>query len=202
MKTNRETIGIAATFFFFLLLGKLILAQEAHRGCVALPDSNVVVIFLSDSSKIFSDKIISLPAGETKLRLLFKNDHRWNNWAKDTTVKITPSDTLFLNKFPNHPKFKTAFKYIPVLDESKNKATWLKKSLKPGLATLAIACNWGSFYLKRRADDYYRRYRRTSDLTRLNYYYSRTRDFDNFSNVLLTVSVISISVYLYLLIKD
>ncbi len=135
-----------------------------------------------------------------KVKLIFKNNHQWNNWALDTTFtrsELNSIDKILLQKQP----YRLKFKYIPLKSQHLAKSEKIKKYLKPGLATLAIMSNWGSFYLKRVADDYYDRYRSTSNLHEINYYYRKTQQFDQWSNVLLGVSVVSISVYLYLLLK-
>jgi len=48
-----------------------------------------------------------------------------------------------------------------------------KRFVKPGLIVSAIALNWTSFYLKRRADNFYSDYQRTSSIKRMNNYYKK-----------------------------
>jgi hypothetical protein len=77
-----------------------------------------------------------------------------------------------------------------------------RKYLKPGLAVTAVASNWLSFYLKRKADDYYDKYHSSSDLNRMNRYYDRTEQFDLYSAVMLGVSTAATVTFFYLLLSD
>lgn len=71
-----------------------------------------------------------------------------------------------------------------------------------GLLTTAILTNWVSFYLKRRADDYYGKYRRASNIRKLTSYYNQTAEFDRFSNAMLLVSGVALTAYLYFIFSD
>ncbi len=191
---------------FFVILGLLPLtsfSQELNRGFVAVPDSNWNLQPIStakDSLQKISARLFAVPSGLQKLRILFLNDKRWNNWAVDTTLHISPADTIFLSQIVRPPLSSPTFSVIPLKTEDKS-SNLLKHSLKPGLAALAVISNWTSFYLKRKADDYYRDYRHSSDIRKLNDYYSKTQTFDTLSNVMLGVSVASVTTFLYLLIR-
>lgn len=74
--------------------------------------------------------------------------------------------------------------------------------LKPGLIFSTIVFNWSSFYLKRRADDYYRDYRRTSAIKRMNSFYKKTALYDKLSAAALGVAAASLSAFLYILWTD
>lgn len=77
-----------------------------------------------------------------------------------------------------------------------------KRYLKPGLVVTAITTNWLSFYLKRKADDYYDKYQSSSEVSRINHYYDKTEQFDMYSSVLLGVSTAATASFLYLLLTD
>ncbi len=199
--------GLFHSVFFLMILGLLPLtsfSQELNRGFVAVPDSNWNLQPLStakDSLQKISARLFAVPSGLQKLRILFLNDKRWNNWAVDTTLHIAPADTIFLSPIARPPLSSPTFSVIPLTTEDKSSGL-LKHSLKPGLAALAVISNWASFYLKRKADDYYRAYRHSSDIHKLNDYYRKTQTFDTLSNVMLGASVASVTTFLYLLIRE
>jgi len=192
---------------FLMILGLFPLtsfSQEANRGFVALPDSNWNLQPISpanDSLQKISARLFAVPSGLQKLKILFLNDKRWNNWAVDTTLHIAPADTIFLSRIVRPSLASPAFSVIPLTTEEQS-SDLLRHSLKPGLAALAVLSNWTSFYLKRKADDYYRDYRHSSDIRKLNDYYSKTQTFDTLSNIMLGVSVASVTSFLYLLIRE
>ncbi len=183
----------------------LLRAQQRPIGYLSLPNSGMVVIskrnVLFNSKKQPSQSVLALPAGNQRLKLIFLNDRLWNNWAIDTTVTIRATDTLFLKSF--RPRFKPDLHFTSVsLARHGRHNPQLKHLLKPGLAALTVLSNWASFYLKRRADDYYRDYRSSSDLNKIRDYYNRTQTFDTVSNAMLGISVASLSAFLYLLIRE
>ncbi|RLD16946.1 hypothetical protein DRI50_00620 [candidate division KSB1 bacterium] len=193
---------------FWLLLftfSSAVRSQQKAIGFIALPDSNVLVLThdkpILQANKQPAQSVLALPAGSQRLKLIFLNNRRWNNWAIDTTLSIPVADTLFLQSIQHSQKPEVTFTRID-LKENSGQSRQPKHWLKPGLAATTILSNWASFYLKRRADDYYRKYRHTSDLHQIKTYYDRTRLFDHFSNALLTVSVASLSGFLYLLITE
>ncbi|MBD3223529.1 MAG: hypothetical protein GF313_02295 [Caldithrix sp.] len=73
---------------------------------------------------------------------------------------------------------------------------------KPAILVTAVATNWLSFYMKRKADDYYEKYKATSDVDKLERYYNRTKYFDTASNVFLGIATLTLSGYLYLLLTS
>lgn len=77
-----------------------------------------------------------------------------------------------------------------------------RSMLKPGLIFSTIVFNWSSFYLKRRADDYYRDYRRTSSIRRMNNFYKKTALYDKLSAAALGVAAASLSAFFYILWTD
>ncbi|WP_456439169.1 hypothetical protein [Caldithrix abyssi] len=187
----------ALLLFFFL--PSLCLSQKAEQAETSASDS-IIKIIVSPDSVTLPDTIKRMKGNRLKLRFIFKNDHRWNNWAVDTTLSGLSDSLLTHFKWSRKP-FKLTFNEIPLKNKNAADKTRIKKYLQPGLAALALTCNWGSFYLKRVADDYYDQYRYTSDLQKMNHYYDRTRQFDRLSNALLTVSVVALSVYLYLILQ-
>lgn len=82
-----------------------------------------------------------------------------------------------------------------------HRQSFLKTHYKAGLAATAVVSNWLSFYMKRRADDYYRKYQCSSSLDRINYYYDRTERYDRYASILLGVSTAATTTYLYILIR-
>ncbi len=204
MKNCRLRLAAILLFCLCLILPNRLKAQRHSRGFVALPDSNWVLLTpkaRKDSVLKIAKSLFALPSGSQKLKIMFLNDKRWNNWSVDTTLHIQPADTLFLKKLTTVNKIMTPFQIIP-LHFTQEKSHFLKQSVKPGLATLAVLSNWTSFYLKRKADDYYRDYQRASDLKKINKFYAKTQNFDAFSNIMLGVSAASLSTFLYLMITE
>ena len=192
------------TIIAFLLLFTAVQAQQKAMGFVALPDSNIIVlksVRQIDSLKIRPQSILQLPAGKQRLKLIFLNDRSWNNWAVDTTLNVPAADTLFLHNVQRSQTPMIRFSTV-ALTPGASGHTQFKHWLKPGLAVATVLSNWASFYLKRRADDYYRLYRHTSDLNKIQSYYAQTKNFDTFSNIMLSVSITSLGGFLYLLITS
>ncbi|WP_456408544.1 hypothetical protein [Caldithrix abyssi] len=182
-----------------LFLASLSFSQKAEQAERLAADS-LIKIMVSPDSVSLPDTVKMMNGNRLQLRFIFKNDHRWNNWAVDTTLSGLSDSLLTRFKWSRKP-FKLTFNEISLKNKDAADKTRIKKYLQPGLAALALTCNWGSFYLKRVADDYYDQYRYTSDLQKMNHYYDRTRQFDRLSNALLTVSVVALSVYLYLILQ-
>ncbi len=195
---------INSTIIAFLLLFTAVQAQQKAMGFVALPDSDIIVlksVRQIDSLKIRPQSILQLPAGKQRLKLIFLNDRSWNNWAVDTTLNVPAADTLFLHNVHRSQTPVIRFSTVTLTPGASGR-TQFKHWLKPGLAVATVLSNWASFYLKRRADDYYRLYRHTSDLNKIQSYYAQTKNFDTFSNVMLSVSITSLGGFLYLLITS
>ncbi len=189
---------LLSLWFLFGLLPQ----AQASSPAESSSDSLLTIVLAPDSSSFLCDSLSNLLSSfrPLKVRFIFKNDHRWNNWAIDTTLhdKLTQNDLQQL--FTQRPTFRQNFQPINLHFNNQNSDQRFKKYLKPGLAGFALLTNWSSFYFKRLADDYYQRYHHTSDISRLNTYYNKTQQYDQISNILLTVSVVSLSVYLYLLL--
>ena len=77
-----------------------------------------------------------------------------------------------------------------------------QKYFKPALLGAAIATNWASFYIKRKADDYYDIYRGTSNRDRMEKYYNKAGDYDVYANIMLGVSAAALTAYFYYLMTD
>ena len=74
-----------------------------------------------------------------------------------------------------------------------------RQLLKPGLIFSTIAFNWTSFYLNRQADDFYKNYQRTSDISRMNHYYKKAALYDDLAAAVLGLAATSLSAFLYVL---
>ncbi len=192
--------------FTLLLFPFALLGQQSFRAFLLVPDTTVKV--QADSNVVLwsavydSTQVFAFNRSRVTLRLLFPNDHRWNNWAKDTTLVFTASDTLTLNLTQLQSPYHLMFRQWNVQIGRQRNTSVYRTYLKPGLAALAIATNWASFYLKRKADDYYRRYHATSNLSKINEYYRQTQKFDRYSEIMLGISITGFTAYFALLLHD
>ena len=77
-----------------------------------------------------------------------------------------------------------------------------KAYMKHGLLVGSIASNWLSFYLKRQADIYYDKYKRSNNLSKLNYYYDKTSRYDAYATTMIVVSGVTLVSYLYFILRE
>ncbi len=193
-------------FFALLFLPFVATGQQSFRAFLLVPDTTVKI--QADSNTVLwsavhdSTQVFAFNRSSVTLRLLFPNDHRWNNWAKDTTLVFTTSDTLTLNLAQLQRPYRLMFRQWNVQINRQKSPSVYRTYLKPGLAALAIATNWASFYLKRKADDYYQRYHATSNLSKINEYYKQTQKFDRYSEIMLGISITGFTAYFALLLHD
>ncbi len=75
---------------------------------------------------------------------------------------------------------------------------WLKKSL----VISSFAASWTAFYLKREADKSYDAYLGTGDPVAMKRNFDRTQKYDTLSEIALTVSVVTLSTYIYFLLSE
>jgi hypothetical protein len=73
---------------------------------------------------------------------------------------------------------------------------------REGLAVTSIVSGWAAFYFKHQADKYYTRYETSADPRTIVAAYDKTRTYDLYSEIALTVSATTLATYLWLLIKE
>jgi len=179
-------------------------------GFLALPDSGQWQIQIGDSIIYeFNNQIIQLPEGKHSLLIQPINDKNWLTNVQSKDIYIQPAETLavqlntrifdksFLQK-SIHTNLSTKVDF----PEYQGNRSIMKKYARPGLIFTAVAANWASFYLKRKADDYYDIYSRSSSLSKIDKYYDRAASFDVYSSIMLGVSATALTTYLYLIITD
>lgn len=198
-------------FLISLFLITTLFGQDIDRsGFLALPDSGNWEIQIGDSL-IFNNtnRIIQLPEGDHFLLIQPVNDKNWLTTVQSKEIYINPAETLavqlngkvFDKSLLQKPK-STNLKTIIDMPEYKTGHNNKRKYIRPGLVLTAVAANWTSFYLKRKADDYYEDYRRSSNVSKINKYYDRASSFDVYSSIMLGVSATALTTYLYLLVTD
>jgi hypothetical protein len=73
---------------------------------------------------------------------------------------------------------------------------------REGLAVTSIISGWAAFYFKHQADKYYTQYETSANPRTIVALYDKTRTYDLYSEIALTVSVTTLATYLWLLIKE
>jgi hypothetical protein len=176
-------------------------------GYLILPDSSTWT-FIIDDSVITPQNypVIPVAAGNHSLRLAPRHSRNWLERGSWWEINVQPAETLRVNP---QPAISAATPYLPEVQQiSRPDAPWnLRRffsgnDLKPALLATAVVANWAAFALKRQADDYYNRYQKTSDLSRMQNYYSQTKTFDNAASVALGVSITALSAYFYFLLTE
>ncbi|MEJ2544764.1 MAG: PQQ-binding-like beta-propeller repeat protein [Calditrichaceae bacterium] len=190
----------------FFVLSSFLFGRTAY---ISIPDSGLWQITIDDSlNYVAGDTVISILPGKHDIEIQPINNKNWMAEAQSWDIFVEDSDTLIIN--PIIPSFKKS--YLLENESSQNKikklmVTRKKKSkrqkyIKPALLATAVATNWASFYIKRKADDYYDIYRESSDLDRMEKYYNRAGDFDAYANIMLGVSAAALTIYFYYLMTD
>ena len=200
-------------FYIFVFFAALLWGQDSTRmGVLSLPDSSNWSIQINDSLMIRSGtETIHLPQGQYQILIAPLNQKRWPLNALYHEIEIQPADTLYINL--NGHTFSrdllqdqgkvplSGIKEIPAITTYRTSSP-LKKYIQPGTLVLAVVSNWTSFYLKRRADDYYDNYRQTTNLSKINHYYNQAANYDQYAVVMLGVSATALATYFYFLFTD
>lgn len=77
-----------------------------------------------------------------------------------------------------------------------------KKYYRQSLVATTVVANWGAFYLKRRADNYYQQYLKAGNKNQIQKYYREATRYDNYATIALVVSGAALSAYLWFLFND
>jgi hypothetical protein len=77
-------------------------------------------------------------------------------------------------------------------------AAWYRE----GFIAVSLLSSWAAFYFKREADKYYNKYTHIGDVALMNKYYDKTKKFDTFSDISISVSIASLGTYMYFLIFE
>jgi hypothetical protein len=115
----------------------------------------------------------------------------------DQTVLITDTPEAYfidLNSSDN----KHELSYVIKGDNKDSGRRWYRE----GLAVTSILSGWTAFYFKRQADHYYADYEKAADPKTITRLYEKTRTYDLYSEIALTVSVTTLATYLWFLIKE
>ncbi|MBN1408793.1 MAG: hypothetical protein JW956_13435 [Calditrichaceae bacterium] len=189
---------------FLVLLSSFLFGQTAY---ISIPDSGSWQITIDDSLQfITDDTIIAIMPGKHNLLIQPLNNKNWMTGLQSRDIFVEESDTLRIR--PIVPSFKRSY----LLTDETHQRTALsfthrdkpgrQRYIKPALLATAVAANWASFYIKRKADDYYDIYRETSNLNRMERYYNRAGDYDVYANIMLGVSAAALTAYFYYLMTD
>ncbi len=115
---------------------------------------------------------------------------------KESDIPILPEKYSYfarLDAKPGNSQIK------PVLVQLNNSQTsWLKE----GLIVTSLVSSWGAFYFKREADKNFDKYMNQGNPGQIAKYYDRTKRFDTYSDISITISVAAIGTYMYFLIFD
>jgi hypothetical protein len=79
-----------------------------------------------------------------------------------------------------------------------SQTSWFKE----GFVVVSLLSSWAAFYFKREADKNYNKYLREGNSSLLNKYYDRTKRFDTYSDISISVSITSLGTYMYFLFFD
>lgn len=194
--------NILTLLLFFIPLAH---AQDGYLRFAATERWNIT---LNDSLTVLSDSCIALPAGKYTLAAHPVNDTHWPGILVRDSLSVSQGDTLtfHLNREkeivkvtkPGAMPLRINTKFFRTSDQ----APVFSMNLKRGLLVGAIAANWLSFYLKRRADSYYSRYQSVNNLSQIRNNYHRSQQFDNLSSAFLGLSVAALGTYIYLIVNE
>ncbi|KAA3617240.1 MAG: hypothetical protein D8M58_03360 [Calditrichaeota bacterium] len=189
----------------FIFFASGLFAQN-DPGFVRFEANETWVIEINDSL-IQSGTINELSAGSYKFNARPQISYSWPALFIEDTLQVIPYDTVvfvlstdksivknkLIQKKPKLTSYPENGYQPPIMKRTK---------LKSGLLISAIAANWLSFYLKRQADDNYKNYRSASNLSKINNYYDRSKQFDNYSSIMLGISVAALSSYIYISLTE
>jgi hypothetical protein len=209
MKSQIFTIFILG-FLIFSTTGRGYAQNPTEYGYLQIPDTTKWQAQLNDSLVSNSPvNIITLSPGMYSLVLSPKNIKDWRVVSIRQEITIVAGDTLVpeLSEIPLDNAVIHDFRIntethiqSPVIFSDKNRKS--NRYFRPVLILTAVTSNWAAFYLKRKADDYYSAYTKTSDLSKIQKNYDRAAQFDVYSTVMLGVSAGTLLTYMYLLLTD
>ncbi len=171
-------------------------------------DGQPWAITLNDSLMCASGDTLELAAGRYILEARPAYDYRWPGpYIRDTLLLkagTVQNYALFDGRALRLEKAPGALSPVPARPlPDLSAAVFYKKPLfKNGLLAGAILGNWAAFYSKRLADQSYQSYLRSSRQDDISRYYRQSRSYDRLSNVMLGLSVATLSAYFWLLIED
>ena len=184
-------------------------SERGFEQKIEIRDNEYIDLDFTDSSQI---KISTLPIGSKVY-----NGDAFIGWTPITfDKKFLSSSSLRLEKegyitsdisiSPKQNKY--TVKLQPLVDrkdlvvsritDNQNQLKWYKE----GLVVTSILSSWASFYFKRRADETFAKYQRTSDSRQLVELYSQTERYDTLAEIAIGVSVATLGTYFYLLLTD
>ena len=181
-----------------------------QKGFLYLTEINGWQVQIDDSLYNVRDSaLIELPGGEHFLKIAPVNIKNWYFTVQSYPITVYEGDTLEINisdltyQFLKQQEF--TIRHVPEIKTDiypKSKTSFFKRVVQPSLIVTAIAANWASFLSKRKADEFYLKYQQTSELSKMNYYYDKTTEYDRYASVLLGVSAATLSTYLFLLLIE
>ena len=198
------------TVFLFIFTLQTQASLWPQTGYVRLQEINGWQVQIDDSLYSVSDSaLIGLSPGEHVLKIAPVNAKNWYFTVQSYPIKIYENDTVTVNishiTFQLLKQESITHKHIPQIKKDiypKARYSFVNRVVRPGLIVTAIAANWASFYTKRKADEFYRKYQQTSELGKMNYYYDKTAEYDRYASVLLGVSAAALSTYLFFLLTN
>ncbi|MBN2425329.1 MAG: hypothetical protein JXR46_10180 [Calditrichaceae bacterium] len=193
----------------FILFVQFISGQTTPDSAyIRINFSSDLILQINDTLVIKNkESIVPVAPGLKRFALRPASNRNWYMVPLYNTVQISSGDTIDLT-FDN-PGFQYEVPSFKVIDlksgmhiGKEQNGFWSNKMVKPALIASAVTANWASFYMRRQADDFYDEYKKTSDISRLNYYYDKADTYDTYATAALIVSVAATSALLYILIFD
>jgi hypothetical protein len=115
----------------------------------------------------------------------------------DQNIRITDGSGAYFIDL-NTSNNKDGISYVVAGNNNDSGRRWYRE----GLVVTSIISGWTAFYFKREADKYYTTYEHAADPQAIISLYDKTRTYDLYSEIALTVSATTLATYLWLLIIE
>ncbi|MCB0283126.1 MAG: hypothetical protein KDF60_11150 [Calditrichaeota bacterium] len=194
----------------FIILSSGLLFSQDQKAFLEFESGKEWIIQVNDSLTMQTGKVYNLQEGKYHFKARPAISYNWPSILVQDSLKLSAGDTLKYVLSENNSSIEklsliepnVTTKPIVFSDAAVTSQNEKNISVKTTLIVSAIAANWFSFYLKRRADNYYDKYQSASDLSRINNYYNKTEQYDNFSEIMLGISTVALGTYIYLLLSE
>jgi len=192
------------SFLHLLLHNSALLAQY---GTVIFEAEKPWIISIGDTLTILSDEEIELQEGEYNFSARPQISYSWPAIFVEGKVNIIQGEaTSYQLNIQNSRSNQTSALFMPITtpvkEQSINFIDADNNNYKTTFLLSAIAANWLSFYLKRKADDYYDSYQSAASLGNINDNYNKSKQFDTYSGVALGISTAALSWYIYVMLTE